>query len=216
MSEPKELHFFDRDKLFRSDEVDYSIYHAPFEEVKHEKIIGESTPIYMYWKPVCRRIRAYNAQIKVICLLRNPIDRAYSQWNMQNQTGDELESFDDSIESEEKRLKESWRRQSRRASYVDRGKYAGQIRRYKRFFPDEQLHFIKYEDFRDAPEMILNATFDFLEVDGLNYLFSPIYPQRGLYRSQMGANTRSYLQQVFSDDIKAVERLLGWDCSDWR
>ena len=54
-----------------------------FEPHEDHKIIGEATPIYMYWKNAIKRIYNYNSDMKLILVLRNPIDRAFSHWNME-------------------------------------------------------------------------------------------------------------------------------------
>ena len=73
----KELHFFDRE----ADDTDYNAYHANFKPKPQQRVIGEASPIYMYWNPAPYRIWSYNPAMKWILILRNPAERAYSAWN---------------------------------------------------------------------------------------------------------------------------------------
>lgn len=215
MAHKKELHFFDNDTLFSEKEVDYSIYENAFDFSKNNKVYGESTPIYLYWEPCCKRIWEYNKDIKLIAFLRNPIDRAFSQWNMEYARNAEKESFTYCIHNESKRIEETLTRQHRVFSYIDRGCYAEQIRRYKRYFSDEQLLFIKYEAFKKNQEKGLRKVFDFLNVDQDSYIFNEKIVHKINYHYEMKAEDKNYLITVFQDDIREVERLLQWDCRDW-
>ena len=71
MAVRKELHFFDNEKKFSSGKPDYSKYHDSFNPQKLHKLLGETTPIYMYWNESPRRIWEYNPNMKLIVLLRN-------------------------------------------------------------------------------------------------------------------------------------------------
>jgi hypothetical protein len=83
----KEVHFFDTEDHFASAEVDYAKYHAYFDPAVRKRLLGDATPIYMYWDAAPPRIWQYNPAMKLILLLRNPITRAYSQWNMERERG---------------------------------------------------------------------------------------------------------------------------------
>src|SRR5205085_460923 len=77
------LHFFDNDELFAGGNVSYEPLEEMFRPARVGSIAGENTPIYLYWRPALPRIRDYNPAMKFIVILRNPIERAFSQWNMQ-------------------------------------------------------------------------------------------------------------------------------------
>ncbi|MGB7755383.1 MAG: hypothetical protein WBL23_04905, partial [Salinisphaera sp.] len=97
-------------------------------------VFGEATPIYMYWHDAPRRMWEYNPNMKLIVVLRNPIDRAFSHWNMEKSRNAESLSFWDAIQNEEPRCKEALPYQHRTYSYVDRGFYLEQLRRLWRYF----------------------------------------------------------------------------------
>jgi hypothetical protein len=215
MAKEKEVHFFDDENIFASIPPNYSIYESQFVNNKNARLYGEATPIYLYWNPSCQRIHEYNPNIKLIALLRNPIERAYSHWNMEFKRKAEHATFDFCIENENKRLAEVHPLQHRVYSYIDRGMYAEQIKRYKNQFSDDQLLFIKYEDFKNNPEKVLTNIFNYLGVDPNSYQFTPSRHNHSDYSSSMNLETRRYLINLFKENILEVEKLLNWDCHDW-
>ena len=75
------------------------------------------------------RIRNYNPQIKLVILLRNPIDRAFAHWNMQRFKGREPLDFLDALKEEPRKIAQLLTIESRRFAYVDRGFYSEQLDR---------------------------------------------------------------------------------------
>jgi len=124
-------------------------------------------------------------------------------------------SFSEAIRTERVRCRAALPDHHRVFSYVDRGFYAEQVRRYQRYFTDEQLCFIPYENFRDQPEQTMNTIFTFLDVDATNYHFVPQSVNKTNYPQKMEPADRQYLMDVYQNDIKTLEQLLGWDCSPW-
>ena len=92
----KEVHFFDDEKYFKKNKVNYEVYHEYFTN-DNSKIKGESTPVYMYWSLAMKRIYEYNPQIKIIAVLRNPIERAFSHWNKEKYRKRETADFSTAI-----------------------------------------------------------------------------------------------------------------------
>src|SRR2546423_14540168 len=97
--------------------------------------------------------------MKFIVILRNPIERAFSQWNMQRTRGIEPFDFLDAVAAEPRRIAESAPKQLRKFSYVDRGRYAEQLERAFRLFPRERFLVIKYEEFRARQREVVEAGF---------------------------------------------------------
>jgi len=224
LPERQELHFFDDDDIF-SRPVDYDLLHRQFRPVAgstllrfataRQAIAGEVTPSYLYWKPAMERIWNYNRQIKLVILLRNPIDRAFAHWNMQRFKDREPLGFLDALKEEPRRLAQPLTIESRRFAYVDRGFYSGQLERVFKFFPREQVHFVKFEGFRDRKQETLDGVFEFLGVKPLRRIRDKdrnIVP----YERTITAEEREYLSEVFSAEITKLEQMLGWDCSDWK
>jgi hypothetical protein len=97
MPAEKELHFFDNEDLWRLQPHPYELYHAAFAVEPSHRLLGEATPVYMYWEPALSRIREYNPAMKLILILRNPITRAYSHWNHERPAGREALSFREAL-----------------------------------------------------------------------------------------------------------------------
>jgi len=214
MGDKEEMHFFDNDEIF-SDPVDYELLHKHFPALRLSTIAGECTPIYIYWKPAMERIWKYNPKIKLLIILRNPVDRAFAHWNMQRFKGREPLDFLQAVEQEKSRAREAAPLQSRRYSYVGRGLYAGQIERVFQFFPRKQVKIIKFENFRDKNRKTLDEIFRFLGVKPLTWLRNKdrnVVP----YERAITHRERKHIQEIFAEDIAKLEQMLGWNCSDWK
>jgi hypothetical protein len=210
----KELHFFDNDELFAGGNVSYQPLHEMFRPARPGSIAGENTPGYLYWRPALPRIRDYNPEMKFIVILRNPIDRAFSQWNMQRTRGIEPFDFLDAVEAEPRRIAESAPRQLRKLAYVDRGRYAEQLQRAFRLFPREQFLIIKYERFRGRQREVVEDVFRFLNLSPVR--FRAVEAHDIPYERKIREEERTAVWNIVKSDIAQLETLLGWDCSDWR
>jgi hypothetical protein len=210
----KELHFFDNDALFASEPVSYESLHKMFRPAKPDSIAGENTPNYLYWPPALARIRNYNPAIKLIILLRNPIDRAFSQWNMQRVRGNDSLDFLDAVRAEPERLAKLPAEKLRKFAYVDRGRYGEQLERALSVFPREQLLILKYEEFRAQQRELVDKVFQFLQLPPIR--FRPVEAHDIPYQRQIQQHERNAIFEMLREDISKLERLAGWTCSDWR
>ncbi len=214
MADRKEVHFFDDEKYFAKGKRGYAMYHAFFSPKKNHRIIGEATPDYMYWRPAPERMHNYNPQLKLIVLLRNPVARAYSNWNLERSRGRETWPFWEAITNEKDRCREAQPLQHRTYSYIDRGFYLRQLRRLWQYFPKENVLVLKSDLLKKQPADTLNQVCDFLQLPRLESVVEKrvhAYP----YESPMSDRERNYLVSVFEQEIKDLEVELGWDCSDW-
>ncbi|HET9856916.1 MAG TPA: sulfotransferase [Chthoniobacterales bacterium] len=206
----KELHFFDREE----DDTDYKKYHANFEPKPKQRVIGEASPIYMYWETAPYRIWKYNPKMRWILVLRNPVERAFSAWNMETKRGKEKLSFAEAIEKEPERCREELPLQHRVYSYVDRGFYAHQVRRLFNIFGTGNCLILLNEELRNEHQKTLRRVFEFLGVDS-----SFVPPEASVfeqeYSDKIDNQLRSRLIETFQFDIKELERLLGRDLSNW-
>jgi hypothetical protein len=161
LSTAKEIHFFDDEG---QDWVapDYSAYHANF-AADDGRPRGEATPIYLYWPNSLERIAAYNPAMKLIVMLRDPVERAWSHWKMEFARGAETQPFAWCIREGRQRLfdAESWG-VHREFSYVERGFYAEQLARTFDLFPRDQVLVERAEDLRAAPGPVLERVRAFL------------------------------------------------------
>ena len=206
----KELHFFDRE----ADDTDYKKYHTNFKPKPEHRVIGEASPIYMYWETAPYRIWKYNPKMKWILALRNPVERAFSAWNMETKRGKEKLPFAEAIEKEPERCREVLPLQHRVYSYVDRGFYAHQVRRLFSIFGKEKCLILLNEELRSDHKETLRRVFEFLGVDSS---FVPreasVFEQE--YPNKIDNQLRSSLIETFYFDIKELEKFLRRDLSKW-
>src|SRR5947209_7625266 len=157
----KEVHFFD--KKYRKGLLWYR-GHFPlvWEKVyaqrvqKRAFVTGEASPAYLFHPHVHKRIAQVLPHVKLIVLLRNPVDRAYSQYYHSLELGLETRSFEEAIQDEvertsqerEKILKDEHYQSYtyRHHSYLTRGIYVDQLQAWMRFFSREQFLILKSED----------------------------------------------------------------------
>jgi hypothetical protein len=209
----KELHYFDREENFRR-KPSYRKYHANFRPKRQHRVIGEATPIYMYWNAAPCRIWSYNPEMKWILVLRNPVERAFSAWNMETKRQAENVSFREAIEQEARRCREALPLQHRIFSYLDRGFYASQVRRLFNIFGTEHCLVLLNEDLRTNHTQTLRSVFDFLQVNN-----SVIPEQANVfeqdYDQAIEPKLRAKLTEMFRFDIQELERLLQRNLSHW-
>lgn len=169
----KETYFFLVDEYFAKG---FDFYLEHFSKCNGKKVRGEVCPAYMYWDYVPERIRnVLGTDVKLIFILRNPVDRAYSHYLMNfYRFGIEKEAFVYALNLEPQRISKSWK-DRHLYSYVNRGFYAKQISRYLEFFPRDNMKFIIFEDFLRNKETIIrelfnevNCNFDLLPKNALN------------------------------------------------
>lgn len=216
MADRKEVHFFDNERYFQKARPDYAMYHAHFPALPDRPglIRGEATPIYMYWRAAPARIQSYNPAMKLIISLRNPIERAYSQWNMQRERGKEPLPFRQALQQEARRCRQSLPLQNRLFSYADRGFYVEQLQRVWGCLPRNQTLILRSDHVKSDPQCALDSICRFLKVPPLKHIRNRTVHARP-YVAQMNREDWEYLHGVFAGEIRALEQLLGWDCADW-
>lgn len=215
MADKKEVHFFDNEDNFAIGTPDYNRYHAAFSPTHEHRAIGESPPIYMYWDAAPRWIWEYNPEMKVIVSLRNPIERAYSHWNMQASRGKDLLPFKKAIFKEMERSREALPNQNRLHSYTDRGFYSYQLKRLWRYFSQENTLVLRHEELKTDPNKAIRKVTDFLGLAPFNTIH-PKEVHQIPYDNEMTLEDRKLMLNIYDNEISEIERLLNWDCSNWR
>jgi sulfotransferase family protein len=176
MSPRKEPHFFayDGEKLdFRGPpgvklEINQSItdiakYQRLFAKAPPGAERGEASVVYLYEPKAVQRIRHYIPDAKLIAILRNPIERAFSAYLHVLREGREpARDFIHALDMEPARIQERWPILYR---YVDAGRYACQLDRYFQAFRPAQLRIYLYDDLRSDPVAVAQDCFRFLGID---------------------------------------------------
>lgn len=148
----KELHFFDRFK-----DLNYIKNYESLFTSTNEKIVGEITPNYIF-KPHCAElIYQYNPNIKLIAILRDPTNRAISQYKMEMSRGS-IGPNSGLWDAFERNLPEG-------NSLKSRGLYNQQLEKYYNLFDKSQILLLNYQDISLNPQKLIQKVFEFLEVD---------------------------------------------------
>ena len=206
----KEAHFFD-DEGVDWTAPDYAPYHALFEP--DDRLCGEATPIYCYWPNAARRIHAYNPAMKLIMLLRDPIERAWSHWKMEYARGAEAEAFAWAIREGRARMNqaEPYSGFHRVFSYVERGFYGAQIAHLLTLFPAARILPLQSSALERDPDAIVARICRFLAVPPPP---EPLAVRRVrvardmAYPSVLTDRDVAYLQQLYADDQMRLAGLL--------
>ena len=164
MSPVKEPNFFSSQEPANvADTVTHiGTYQHLFRGASGEKAIGEASHSYLYEPGAAAEIRRYIPEAKLIAILRNPIERAYSHFLHMVRSGTEpLNDFAQALQEEVAGIHKERTGQD----YIGRGLYYDQLERYFGTFPREQIRVYLYEDLSDAPIRTVQDAFRFLEVD---------------------------------------------------
>tara|TARA_B100000767_G_scaffold233341_1_gene225662 strand:- start:18 stop:926 length:909 start_codon:yes stop_codon:yes gene_type:complete len=142
---------------------DLKSYQALFDNVLNEKAIGESTVLYLYYYiESIKNIKKYlGDDVKIIIMLRNPVDRAFSAYTHVSRSLKESLSFEEALEVEGNRL-ESDETLTPMVMYKAMGLYHDMVNAYVENF--KNVHIIIYEDFQQNTKEVVNQTLDFLGI----------------------------------------------------
>ena len=215
----KELHFFD--VLF---EQGVEWYRSCFPKSRsvdgRETITGEATPGYLFYPAIPERMAQVIPDARLIALLRNPVDRAYSDYQHQVRQGWETGTFDEAVEEAMELLGKEGdapEPEDRRVSiniarheYLSKGIYVDQLSRWSEFFTEERLLILKSEDLFEHPRETLKVTLDFLALPEWEPDTWEIR-KKGRYEEGMDPATRHKLEEFFEPHNRRLYEFLGRD-----
>ncbi len=127
------------------------------------QLAGEASQTYLCWSDAPAAIRAHNPDTRIVAVLRQPADRAFSAWSAHRRDGFEtLKTFEEAAAAEEDRIAEGyapiwW--------YVERGWYGRALSRWYEHFPADQIRVWIYEDIRRDLAGLVRELCEFLGVD---------------------------------------------------
>lgn len=138
-------------------------YESYFDDVKDEKIYGESTPMYLYTPGTAERIQAVIPDVKMLAILRNPIDRAVSAYTHGLRDWIETaDTFREALRLEPERIEAGW---GMLWHYVNAGYYYQQLQRYYAVFDPSQILVVLHDDLVADTDALLVKIFNFLNVN---------------------------------------------------
>ena len=137
-------------------------YQALFEGVTSEKVIGESSASYMFHPRSPELIHQFIPGAKLIFILRQPADRAFSSYTQYLRDGVEpCSDFADAVEEEQQGKRDNWTF----GRHLQYGFYYAALQCYLEYFERQQMHISLYDDLHDDPDGLLRSIFHFLDVD---------------------------------------------------
>ena len=216
----KEIHFFDTPRFRQG--VDWYRTHFPQQQERNGRriITGEASPYYLFYPLAARRVAETIPQVKLIALLRNPVDRAYSDYQHTFRQGNETLSFKEALELEEARLlgekekilaDENYRSINyRRFSYIARGIYVDQLEEWHKYFDAKQLLILKSEDFFACPSETLDLVLEFLGLPERDFALEGKRNEGG-YSDPMEPDTRRWLEDFYEPHNRRLYEYLGRD-----
>jgi len=178
--------------------TDIETYYSLFQEVSDEVAIGEASTQYLYSPEASVCIKKYLPDVKLIAILRNPVDRAYSGFlhNM-GQIPDPLNSFVKSLQSRKSANEDIV------GNSIQMGFYFTQLKRYFDLFEKKQIKVYLYENFKQDPMSMLQDILKFLEVDetfvpdiSSKQHITEVYKNKALYSLSKFSLLKSSLKQI--------------------
>jgi len=172
-------------------------YEHHFRNCGEGKLKGEFSTSYLYSKEAPERIREMYPETKIIAVLRNPIDRAYSQYRNAIKAGEISEKipFDSYLHNER--------------SCLEQGLYAEQLNRYLHVFKKEQMLVLVYEDSKKDPASYMRSIFEFLGVDP-TFIPSMLHTEINVARTPRLIGVEKVMQ-----NIAEFLRKIGFDSIVW-
>ena len=166
-------------------------------------VTGESSPYYLFHPLAAQRIAHDLPDVKVLVLLRDPVERAYSAYTHERARGYETETFERALELEPERLAGQAERLAadphassfdhQHHGYLTRGRYLEQLERFEREIGPERLHVLDSEEFFSDPGPVFEGVLHFLGLE----------PTPGVRFEQHNARPRSALEPQLRDRLRA-------------
>ena len=198
LSAQKEIHYYN---YYRFKGKDLNWYKSFFPLRSSVYKTGEASPYYLFDSRVPQQIKHDIPQVRLIALLRNPIDRAYSAYSMNaKRASGSYPSFERAIANQDMSLEAS-------RLYLWRGLYAQHVQHWLQQFAREQILFIKAEEFFMDPKAVLRDVYRFLDI-------AEVYPNNlraqevGEY-ADLSPKLRGELEDYFAGPNRALADLLG-------
>ena len=218
-SRKKELHYFDR-MIDQGHSLEWYKQHFKSEEGK-KVLFFEATPSYLPQLDIPSKVAKVMPDIKLIVILRNPVNRALSAYNMnlKNKSQVKTLSFREVIKTNIRRYHKALSIESIYSTkprlfrnLVGRGLYAEQLKNWHKFFNKEQFLIIGFNDLVDKPEEVFNQIYNFLGVSELDFDALGYVPRnKGEYQISISNSEREMLREFYEKPNKELVDLLGYE-----
>lgn len=199
--ESTEPHFFSLDHRYNLG-VDW--YKKWFDGSHGRKAVGDRSSSYLHFPSAAARIKLLIPDVKLIFLLRDPVDRMWAHYRYMVLRGIETLPFDDALAHEKIRRKadELEYKKFRHFDYLHRSKYGTQIAEYLRFFPFKQILIINSKNLKTHTIDQLKKITDFLEISPISKFKIPSeFPSLSVRDPRIQFNARKYFGATKSRNI---------------
>ncbi|MEJ7841875.1 MAG: sulfotransferase domain-containing protein [Rubrobacter sp.] len=218
-SRRKEIHYFD---IHFDKGIGWykSHFTSASRGVGRKVISGESSPYYLFHPHAPKRMAAAVPGVKLIVLLRNPVDRAYSHYQAAARHQRESLGFEAALEAEAERLQGEREKmladesyvsfEHQHFSYLAKGIYVDQLLDWSKFFHDDQMLVLKSEDYFERPREVLKPVLDLLDLPE----WEPETWEtrnKGSYEQRIDSDTRQRLSRYFAPHNERLYDYLGID-----
>lgn len=189
-----------------------------------EPLRGESSTNYLFYPDTAMWIRKINPDSKIIAILRDPIDRAVSDFEFQTRVNkSEKRTFSQAINDDlNGRIDPNHKElvlgnlSTPPGRYLYLGLYGSQISRYKEYFPDNQLFIADYEEYDKDTHKFMKKIYSFLGVDDFKpdtSRFNVSSPKKA--KPPLDSDLKSKVREFFEDDIARLQGLVNFDVTKW-
>jgi len=198
----------------------HSQFPLPYELGRHG-LTYEATPEYLYHPKAAERIFKYDPNIKLIAILRDPVERAHSAWNMYSKFGEgdyrpltyaprrEIHGFDEAVRDEINNLDsvKTWSG----TGYVRRGLYYEQLQRYFQFFQQDQVLILDSRALMNDTSRVIKEVINFLDLPEypIQEEWQPVHV--GKHKTQASVTTLNLLREFYKPHNELLYQLLDHD-----
>lgn len=222
----KELHFFDRHRA--DDSIDAYWPNFPLRARmfilsrlrRRQVVTGEATPMYLVDPRIPGLVHSHLPSVKLIVILRDPVDRAVSQYWMELNRGNETLSLDGALRAECERIRgdklalergEPAPQAFRTGSYVLRGRYADQLENWLEYFSSSQILVVEFTDLCNQPAEVYRTALEFLGVDPQIAPLPAFKTVNAGAKQQPAEETLVWLREMFYSSNERLAELTGID-----
>lgn len=221
----KEVHFFDGGlnpniDTFNKGEAWYRSHFPLKRNIDNKQKVFEASPLYIFNPLAPQRISAIVPNVKLIAILRNPVERAISHYFHEKRKNREPLSIMEALRSEEEQLGPVLEKQDYKNdifthhSYKSRGLYHEQLKRYLNYFPMNNILVINSDTLFRQPHDTLRRVFDFIDVDP-DFVVNDLKPRNvGSNRNKVTPDVYEYLEDYFRVHNQDLYELIG-ENYDW-
>jgi len=178
--DPKEPNFFTEYPPEHPRVPDFSDYLAIYANARPDQLTYDGSVGYLCSPSAASAIRKMRPDARIVMILRNPVDRAYSLYWHHRRDFQEPLSFEEALDAENERISQDW---PFGYHYVQSGFYHDQVDRYLREFGAERVRIKLFEDFVRDPQEMCTELFRFLEIEeGISIDTEKVYNRTGPHR----------------------------------